>query len=83
MGPSEWRRLAARKTVRWLSRLTDHVVQQTPALAGDVCRPLDRPAQAAELADEIFERWFDFPANTASAIGKEQEASQSAQYGAE
>jgi hypothetical protein len=83
MDPSEWRRLAARKTVRWLSRLSDHVVEQPPALSGNVRGSLDRAAQTAELANEIFERRFDFPADSASAIRKEEEAGQSTQQGAE
>jgi hypothetical protein len=83
MGPSEWRRLAARKTVGWLSRLADHVVEQPPALAGDIRSPLDTAAEAAELANEVFERRFDIPAKAASAIGKEEEAGQTAEGGAD
>jgi hypothetical protein len=83
MDPSKWRRLAARKTVGWLSRLADHVVEQPPALAGDIRGLLDAAAQAAELANEIFECRLDFPANSASAIRKEEEAGQSAESGAD
>jgi hypothetical protein len=83
MDPSEWRRLAARKTVRWLSRLADHVVEQPPTLSRNVRGSLDRAAQTAELTDEIFERRFDLAADAAAAIRKEEEAGQSAQQGAE
>jgi len=83
MDPSEWRRLAARKTVRWLSRLPDHVIEQPPTLSRNVRGSLDRAAQTAELANEVFERRFDFPANSSSTIGKEEEAGHSAERGAD
>ena len=69
--------------MRWLSRLSDHVVEQPPTLSRNVRGSLDGAAQTAELANEIFERRFDFPADSASAIRKEEEAGQSAQEGPE
>jgi hypothetical protein len=69
--------------MRWLSRLSDHVAEQPPALSRNVRGSLDGAAKTAELANEIFERRFDFPADSASAIRKEEEAGQSAQQGAE
>src|SRR5262245_42963430 len=83
MTPSEWRHLAARKTMGWLSRLANHVAQHPPALAGDVGGVLHGAAQTAEFPHEVFERRFDLPAHGSAAFGEEEEAGQAAERSAD
>src|SRR5580765_3568897 len=52
--------------------LTERVVHQLPALAGDAARLLNRRAETHELSREVIERRLHLSADTTPSLGKEE-----------